>query len=260
MMRIAIDENLSEMPRRRVTSIRIKTLPLAEFICTNCICDLSDVANEQSENARAYAILPYSNPIDPTVVVAEYEMQPDIVDDRPITITRPPRWKWWRMYLLGLIVSKMPRFQKFVQRKLDFKKSVTWKTRTFARDLDYKYHLAPGASIDSLRPFYWMMRPTFVLYNIALHVKPEDTERFIHFVIENAELIRPNLLRNFIGVRELTDRSAVSFAGNYDGPRNAVDLYCSPRDAKYLQMLQFRCQNEFDTRPHMGKTVLSESG
>lgn len=245
-------------PKSFVTQVEIETAPLTQYEITNCICRLSDIKGTQSIQ-RAFAVLPYSGQ-DPVIIKAEYkQMEPNLLDyqTEAISIDAPVKefdipWKirlWWE------VDKRIPIFRKIVQRTLSFASIKPWKKVTAFDDIDALYHQEAG--FDNGSDFkLWAYKPTYTCYNTALFIKPEDTQEVIKFAIEQANKIDKYLLRCFIGIRELTDKSDYELAGNFEGPVNAVDFYCTPKKAQKLIQLQKLIQDKFWTRPHMGKTYL----
>ena len=250
-----------------VTDMILKVVPLQSVEVTNCVCRLSDIKPHTTDSARAYAVLPYSGD-DPVCTIADYrpatttkeDGTKQVVDydgsaDEPLYKKGRLPWKWWRLKAWWAIDAFFPPLRRWVQRGLSFIEMKPFTITTHPRDIDALYDPYPGPDGSSLRFSRWAYRPTFTCYNTALFVLPEDVEEVVRFAISESEMIHRTLLRCFIGVRELRDSSNVTFAGNFEGPVSAVDLYCSPKHADKLIALQKRIQDKFWTRPHHGKTV-----
>ncbi len=242
-----------------ITEVTIETAPLVQYAVRNCVCRLSEVASGQVKSSRAYAVLPYSSEVDPVAVVAEYsELEQLMTSGRK----REPgkktgsKFSWWRLKAWWTIDRIFPPLRKWIQRSINFFRLKEWIMITDERDIDALYH--PWPTTDGKRSakfLLWAYKPTYTCFNTALFVSPEDTERFIKYAIAMGEKIQPGLFRCFIGVRELTNNSRHIFAGNFEGPCNAIDFYCSPKHAGHLIELQRILQDRFQCRPHHGKTV-----
>lgn len=254
---------------RPILSMRIKTLPLSEYVVTNSICRLSELLKtrrSQDKNLgpieRSYLVLPYSG-VDPVCVVADYQKSA-LYFHQVSEARRAMPWDWFKLRAFWAFDNRFPWIANRLSRMMNLATGKTWKTRTELTDLDFRYDVAPGVSLDTMSFKLWAMKPTFQLYNTALFFKPEETRDAIREAIRFAQQIKPGLLRSFIGIRQLSDPSTVPFAGNYLEPRHAMDLYCAKpkagqnegdRDCDYLIRVQRHLQREFDTRPHLGKTV-----
>jgi hypothetical protein len=243
---------------KAVTWAVVATEPTKSYKVTNCVCNLSDIGPNVDGIAQAYAVLPYSDPQNPVCMIAQYETNTEVKvgDIAPKKRTRP--WHWWRVKLWWKIDQFLPTSRKIIQRVLNFIKLKPFVIYTHPNDYDALYDPDPGltGTTGSVSFTRWAYRPTHTCYNISVFARPEDTADIILFATSEAEKLKSTLLRCFIAVRCLQGQSHVDFVGNSDGDRDAIDLYCSPKHAKYLIELQTRIQNKFDVRPHYGKTVL----
>lgn len=238
---------------RAVTHLVLKTIPTRSFKVTNCVCNLSDVKNDNT--MKAYAVLPYSDPNDPVCLIANYEINTTGKVASSVRRKKARPWHWWRVKLWWKIDQFFPPLRRWIQRALNFLKLKPFVIYTDPNDWDALYDPAPGLSRKHADFTRWSYRPTFVAWNTALYVHPADTKDLIRYAVSESEKLKSTLLRCFIGVRPMTDKSSVAFTGNAEGPVDAVDFYCSPKDSKYLIQLQKRIQKKFMTRPHHGKTV-----
>jgi len=251
-----------------VVAIRIKTAPLTRYKVRQSAMLLKN-ATKAPTSMRAYAVLPYSsNDGNPVCLVADYSPIEATYKDCPECLglsviephhthykrAKPPVHLklWWRLDQM------FPPLRRVIQRALyHFRLDRTLVTGS--HDVDAIYDPVPGIAGNNTWDFkMWAYRPTYVCYNVALFVRPRDTEAFIRTAIIEGEKLKKNLFRCMIGVRQLTDRGQYFRGGNRRGPRNAVDLYCSPKDAKHLIKLQRILQERFDTLPHFGKTVFTK--
>lgn len=235
-----------------ITEVTIDTSPLTRSKVDMYTTYLSQIRGQAYQ--RFYAVLPYSNK-NPICLVVEhepYEGKEEHKNHEHLPIKKIPltlRLWWWAD-------GRFPIIRKYFQRASDLIRIPDKVMYTNSHDYDSLYH--PFKGIDGTGEYkfsLWAYKPTHVSYNMALFIKPEDTEHFIQFAIEKGEKLKSGLFRNFIGVRELTTKSDYEHAGNFEGPVNAVDFYCSPWNAKYLIELQRILQDKFWTRPHNGKTV-----
>lgn len=248
------DENI-----RCIFSITIKTAPLTSYEVTNCVCRLSKIDPDVKDVARAFAVLPYSGD-DPVCIVADYRQKSyhlPIMPEKPKkpVLSKFP-WRFWRVKLWWWVDCTFPFLRKIIQRALSYTKTREWKVITDATDIDSMYHAWP--SVDSIHDPKFMLyayRPTYICHNTALFFHLEDLKAALKFAIDEANEIDPTLLRCFIGVRILSTKSDIWWAGNYGRPVAAVDLYCSPKKAHKLIQLQRRLQANFKTISHRGKTV-----
>lgn len=237
-----------------VTYLILKTKPVQSFKVTNCVCRLSDI--KPTDKARAYAILPYSHK-DPITMIAEYENNDEVeVADIPVRKrTRPIQW--WRVKLWWFFDGYFPMLRKIIQRNLNYLKMKPFTVYTHPNDYDALYDPDPGLTgqTGGIKFSRWAYRPTYVAYNVSVFSNPSETVDIVRFAIRRSEELKSSLLRCFIAVRELSDQSRVSYTGNARGAVDAIDLYCSPRNAKHLVKLQKEIQSKFDVRIHYGKTV-----
>lgn len=240
-----------------VWAVTIRTFPLTQYEVTNCVCPLSEIG-PQSENERAFAVMPYSG-VDPICIVADYKELPLSLTsstDKKLKYNVPA--SWWRLKLFWRIDALFPSLRRFTQRLLNFGKMQTWTARTDPQDLDAKYHQAPGVSMEdhSLVGFLlWSYKPTHTSHNMALACQPGQTEQVIKFAVEEANRIKKGFLTCFIGVRELKDQSPTPYAMNHRGPANALDFYCLRKDFRCMEKLQFAIQEKFEVVPHRSKSV-----
>jgi len=243
-----------------IRAVQIRTLPLASYAVVNCVCKLSDLIQKQRAWSEvAYAVLPYSGE-DPTCIVANYaKMRSYFKPNSVHGLGRKIPWSWWKLRLWWAVDAYFPPLRRLIQKFSNFLTAKTWQVTASAYDIDFRYDTAPGTSGDTLNFLLWAYKPTHTSFNIALHFKPEDTEEVIKFIVSESEKIKPGMLRNFIGVRKLTTKSNWALAGNFECPTDAIDMYCSPKDAKHLMELQFRLQANFWTMAHRGKTVDDET-
>lgn len=234
---------------------------------------------------RAYAVLPYSGN-DPVCIVAEYESMPSTTWDvaigkskshvkgylcetcrsgwriygaceecgKPASTPKKSHGSWWRIKLFWAFDSTFPFVSRWLSKSLNFFAQKEWTTITNPCDLDALYDTAPGVSLDTLNFALWAMKPTFRWHNNAYFVKPEETADFIEALIEEANKIKHGMLRGFIGVRELTTKSKIPFAGNSEGPVNAIDVYFKPKHVKYAEQLQ-AIMEPLAVKMHRGKRV-----
>lgn len=242
---------------KAVTWAVLATAPTESYKVTNCVCKLSDVGPNVKGIAQAYAVLPYSNPQDPVCLIAHYESNTDVIVPKMKRYKRTRPWQWWRVKLWWKFDQYLPFTRRFIQRVLNFIKLKPFVIYTHPHDYDALYDPDPGLTGTTGKVSFtrWAYRPTHTGYNVSLFAKPEDTADIITFAIEQSDRLKRTLLRSFIAVRCLQGQSRVDFAGNADGPRDAIDFYCTPKHAKYLIELQRRIQDNFDVRPHYGKTV-----
>lgn len=244
-----------------VTEVTIEVVPCTSYKVDNCVCRLSKIEPHSTDTARAYAVLPFSGK-DPVVTVADYT---PVTDTPAYKIKRVKKkslpWKWWRLKIWWALDRFVPPIRRVVQRALGLINMKPFTLYTHRHDIDALYDPFPGPDgpEGNLKFTRWAYRPTYTCYNISIFVRPEDVKNVIKYAIYESDQIRWSLLRCFIGVRELSDTSKVSFAGNFEGPVSAIDFYCTPKHADDLIWLQRKIQNRFWTRPHYGKTVLSHS-
>ena len=244
-----------------VTGVWIDTSPLVQFQVDSCVCNLSDVEYNVT-TARAFQVLPYSDPKNPVTIINDYKPLPFIekyeirINYKNYKNSFKLPLRWWRLKLWWFIDWRFPRLRRWIQRALNYLKIKPRRYLTSPYDIDAQYHPFEGLDgKENPRFLLWAYKPTYTCFNTALFTKLADTTEVIQFAIREAEKINPTLLRCFIGVRILSDKSKHKWCGNFDEPRAAVDLYCSPENAHELVNLQRRIQDRFDTRSHVGKTV-----
>lgn len=241
-----------------IAAVLIDTAPLTGYCVHHHAQPLSQLPPHQSRK-RAYAILPYSGK-DPICLIADYREilnyhQQGHSADHPSHQQLPLGKPCWPLRLYWCIDAATPLLRRLLQPLMRYYK-LDRMLRTDPHDIDAIYDPAPGLSgRDTWNFAMWANRPTFTCYNIALGIRPQDTTAAILSAIQWCREQSPNLLRCFIGIRELTDTSPYELALNHDQPRNALDLYCTPRDAPKLWELQMHLEKNFDTKRHGGKSV-----
>jgi hypothetical protein len=256
---------------KAVIGVTIITAPLTAYKVTSCVCRLDDLkSHDPKKKMRSYAVLPYSSNKNPVCIISDYEPTPEVyATEKPVwlknRVDRNPNFKlplsWWKLKVWWLVDGWCPPLRRFIQWGINYVKMKPYRYVVNRFDIDGQYHPFEGLDGkqfgDDSNPIFklWAYKPTFTCFNISLFVKPEYAKDFILELIFQARKIDKNLLRCFIGVRELIDKSNVEFAGNSSGPVSAIDFYCSPR--KYLKLIKLQqvMQKRFDTKSHLGKTV-----
>lgn len=251
-----------------VYEVEIEAVPLTVYEVTHCVCPLSDLKEQSETSARSYAVMPYSGK-DPLCIISEYRDMPDITDEErdefgwlnneEMADRENPRWEtekktWWRIRVIQWLQKTFPLFQRCGQKLLNFAKMRKWKEITDINDIDALYHPWPEADrgpIKNSKWLYWSQRPTYQYYNICLAAKPEQTQEIIKRIIE----LGNNKLSGFLGVRELKDKSNYEKALNFDGPRNAIDIYVYPKHADIAHKVQKQIEKEFEVRLHPSKSI-----
>lgn len=209
------------------------------------------------------AIVPYSDPADPLIMLHTLRRASD---GKKARASRPPLFT-----LAGLVDFALRRLWAFdrmvpaarywLQRaanRLDIR--THRRVITAPEDLDYLYDPEPllktQRAPDLLTGFF---ATTFTAYNLAFFVPLERTDEVVRFVMLEAAKLRPLgfVLKSLISVRELPDTSDLPFAGNFQGPAAAIDLFADVRDYAWLERLQRAVTSYFPgVRPHWGKSAI----
>nr|WP_298925079.1 FAD-binding protein [uncultured Erythrobacter sp.] len=213
--------------------------------------------------ATSWAVVPYSDPKDPLIML--HTLRPASVG-KLAQRTKPSLFSWARLAMFIIerywaIDRIFPRLRRPLQRladRIDIRNHR--RTITDERDLDYLYDPEPllksQRSPDILTGLF---STTHTAYNLAFHVPIDRAEEVVKFIMVETDKWRSLRfhLKSLIGVRELSDKSALPFAGNYEGPTVAIDLFADTRDYAWLERLQREVLFEFDhIRPHWGKSAI----
>ena len=247
-----------------VISVTLETAPLESYQSDAWITRLSKkAALKKGAVATSWAVLPYSNPADPMIML--HTLRPAVggksrLRHRPSFFT----FAGFATFLIErywALDRAFPRLRRPLHRFAD-RLNIRSHRRTITdqRDLDYLYDPEPllksQRSPDILTGFF---STTHTAYNLAFHVpldRADEVVRFIMLELENWRSLR-FYLKSLIGVRELSDRCELPFAGNFKGPTAAIDLFADTRDYAWLERIQREVMAYFeDVRPHWGKSAI----
>jgi hypothetical protein len=250
-----------------IVELELETLPLASFQSDAWITRLSRKAGlVEGAEAVTMAALPYSDPEDPTIVLHTLRAPPE----HPVQ----PRRMSPLFTLRGIVERIIAHYQAFdrllpflrrpLQRlaaKLDLQHHR--QVITDERDLDFLYDPAPLlASERAPDLLQGLFSTTHTAYNLAFFVPMDQAETVLRFIMLEVDSLR-NLgfyLKSLIGMRELRGSSPLPFAGNFNGPVVAFDLFTDPRDYAWLERLQNEVLAYYpNVRPHWGKSAIVEA-
>lgn len=249
-----------------ILSVTLRTAPTQSYQSDAWVTRLSKKAVlSKGAMAVSTAIVPYSDPADPLIMLHTL---------RTATEGKGPRASRTALFsLAGLIDFALRRLWAFdrmfpaarywLQRAADRINPRTHRRVITARDdLDYLYDPEPllksQRAPDLLTGFF---ATTFTAYNLAFFVPLDRSDEVVRFLMLEADKLRPLgfVLKSLIGVRELPDTSDLPFAGNFDGPVAAIDLFADVRDYAWLERLQRAVTSYFPgVRPHWGKSAIVE--
>jgi FAD/FMN-containing dehydrogenase len=249
-----------------IVSVSIETAPLESFQSDAWICRLSQKpARAAGASAVSYAVLPYTRPEDPTILL--HTLRPPALAGAAVQ-SGPPMFSLRR--IAEFIIQRYQAFDKFLPAfrrpmqkwiaRLDIQ--VHRQQLTDPKDLDYLYDPAPKLegerSPNLLKGFF---STTLTAYNLAFFVPRADAAAVIRFIMNEAEELRGLgfYLKSLIGVREIEGRSPLPFSANAEGPVSAIDLFADVRDYAWLERIQRDVLDYFrGVRPHWGKSAIVE--
>lgn len=241
---------------RVVLALEIRTLPVQSFLFESHVKRLSEV---KFYGQMAVSVLPYSDPIRPSCLVSTFE--PNYSQEHSFASLSKIKFgffKNWRLHLWWWVDANIPMLRRAVQRFVSFLRIKPTQIVTSPFDYDYLYH--PWPQLDSIedRPNFllWAYKPTLTSYNLAFAINKDQFIQCIQFIIKEADKIDKTLLRCFIGCRYMSNKSKVTWAYNYSGPKVMIDLYCTPSKHKKLEILQRRVIDRFEAIPHRAKYMI----
>ncbi|WP_185960218.1 FAD-binding protein [Erythrobacter insulae] len=247
-----------------IISVTLEAASLESFQSDAWITRLSKKnALQKGSIATSWAVVPYSDPDDPLIMLhtlrqaktgkAKKRHRPNILSWAGIATFIIERY--WAIDRL------LPALRRPLQRLAD-RLNIRSHRRTITdpRDLDYLYDPEPflksQRSPDILTGLF---STTHTAYNLAFHVPLDRAEEVVKFILLEVDKWRSLrfFLKSLIGVRELSDKSPLPFAGNFEGPTAAIDLFADTRDYAWLERLQREVLTQFDqVRPHWGKSAI----
>jgi hypothetical protein len=247
-----------------ILSVTLRTAPIAAYQSDAWITRLSKkAALTRGALAVTTAFVPYSDPADPLIMLHTLRPASEGKEDRP---SRQPlftlAWLADRVLRSLWAFDRMfPTVRYRLQRAADRANPRTHRrVITAPADLDYLYD--PEPLLKSQRPpdlLTGFFSTVTTAHNLALFVPLERSEEAVRFIMHEAEALRPLgfVLKSLIGVRELSSRSDLPFAGNFAGPVAAIDLFADVRDYAWLERLQRAVTSYFPgVRPHWGKSAI----
>jgi hypothetical protein len=249
-----------------IVSLTMETAPTECFEARTVICRLSEKDRHvRPEHAVMYAVFPYSDRDDPVIALQTVTPAPS---QRKARTTGSPFFtlraisefiihRYW--HFDGLFPALRRPFQRLIAR-LNVRYDKVFYTDP--NDLDYLYDPTPGLeSSRSPNILTKMYSPTHTAYNLAFFVPAEKSREVVDFVMQQADHYRRLgfYLRSMIGVREISSQSTLPFAGNFNGPVAAIDLFADVRYYAWLERIQRETFAYFDgVRPHWGKSAIVE--
>lgn len=247
-----------------IISVTLETAPLERYQSDAWIMRLSKkAARAKGSVATSWAVVPYSNPDDPLIMLHTL---------RPASENKNARKHVPKFFsAAGLTMFFIERYwaidRMFPKMRRSLQRLADWidirshrRTITDARDLDYLYDPEPLLKSQRSPDFLTgLFSTTHTAYNLAFHVPLDRVEEVIKFIMHEIESWRPLrfYLKSLIGVRELSDTSPLPFAANFGGPAAAIDLFADIRDYAWLERIQREVLSYFDNvRPHWGKSAI----
>lgn len=246
-----------------IIRLSLETAPLSRFKSIARICKYSEkAALAEGAVAVTYAVLPYTQPADPTIML--HTLRPT-TDPPSKQRTSGDAWSAPLTEFLLHHYRQLDRLYPWLRRRLqrwiaDLDIKHVEEVVTDERDLDYLYDPAPLARQD--RPpnlVRGMFDTTMTAYNLAFFVPIERVPDVIQFIMHELEELSSLdfYLKNVIGVRELPGSCNLPFAANFNGPMAAIDLFADVRDYAWLERLQRSVLEYFPAiRPHWGKSAI----
>ncbi len=217
-----------------ILSVTLRTAPVASYQSDAWVTRLSKKpALSRGAMAVSTAIVPYSDPKDPLIMLHTL---------RPASDGKGPRKTTAPLFSLAGLTEFLLRRLWALDRLFPSPEPLLKTQRT----------------PDLLTGFF---ATTFTAYNLAFFVPLARADEVVRFLMLEAEKLRPLgfVLKSLIGVRELPGTSDLPFAGNFDGPVAAIDLFADVRDYAWLERLQRAVTSYFPgVRPHWGKSAIVE--
>jgi len=247
-----------------IISVTLRTAPLESFQSDAWVTRLSKKATlARGAVAVTAAYVPYSDPADPLIML--HTLRP-AVDGKAARQTKASIFSAkglieFALRQLWAFDRLVPAFRYWLQRAAD-KVNLRSHKRviTDEEDLDYLYDPDPGLKTqrapDLLTGFF---STTYTAYNLAFFVPIAQTDDVVRFIMIEAGKLRGLgfVLKSMISIRELSDASDLPFAGNFEQPVSAIDLFADIRDYAWLERLQRAVTSYFpDVRPHWGKSAI----
>ena len=247
-----------------IIELVLETKPLEPYLSVSSMTRMSRLdALKQGAIAANWAVMPYTNPDDPVVMLhalAECH-EADAIAAHPKPKGGKGRFAAWFLKHYYKLDRFLPRLRRPLQRlidRLDLKQSE--RVVTDPGDLDYLYDPKPGLKEDRAPSITrGLFSTTYTGYNLAFFVPLEKAPAVVKFIIREADALRDLgfYLKGIISVRELPGGAGPVFAANAMQPMAAIDLFADPRDYAWLERLQRLVMHyEPDTRPHFGKSAL----
>lgn len=248
-----------------IVSITLETKPLANFESNIIVCRRSE-RDQKIGKAEyvSYAVLPYSDKEDPTMVIHALTEAPDDAEIKPKKY-RFLSLKWLAEFLLRQMwaFDRMfpffrPSVQMFIHRMA---LEVHQKRTTEKGDLDFLYDPHPLTARERTPHLArGMFSTTKTAYNLAFFVEEALVDEVIRNIMDEADKLRTLgfYLKSTIGVRMLPGKSDLPFAGNFNGPVAAIDVFSDTRDYAWLERIQNEIMQFYQgrVRPHWGKSAI----
>lgn len=249
-----------------IVSLTLETAPLVCCEAKSIICRMSQKESHVTpQHAVMYGVFPYTDLDNPTIA-----LQTILPEAAPGKATKSVAPLFTLRAISAFIIHRywvfdriFPAFrvpfQRFVARlNLHYEKVYF----TDPKDLDYLYDpasgLESGRAPNIVKGFF---SPTFTSYNLAFFVPLADAPEVLRFIMQQADQFRRLgfYLKTMIGVRELSTRSELPFAANFQGPVAGIDLFADVRDYAWLERIQREVFAYFPgVRPHWGKSAIVE--
>lgn len=247
-----------------IISVTLEGTELESFQSDAWITRLSKrKALKKGAVATSWAVVPYSNPDDPMIML--HTLRPAVAGKKAKK-HKPSLFSFagMAMFLIErfwVFDRAFPSARRPLQRLAD-RLNIRSHRRTITdrRDLDYLYDPEPllksQRSPDVLTGLF---STTHTAYNLAFHVPLDRADEVVKFIMLELDKWRTLgfYLKSLIGVRELSDKSGLPFAGNFRGPTAAIDIFADTRDYAWLERMQREVLSYFDdVRPHWGKSAI----
>ena len=247
-----------------IISATLQTEELESFQSDVFVCQLSE-KDEKTVGAKyiSYAVLPYSDLINPTIVI--HTLRPNPGKNETSKNYHFLSLKWFAHTILTWLWA-IDRIAPFIRPKVqkivgEMALDIHQIKYTDKQDMDYLYDPDPMlASERTPHILRGIFSTTHTAYNLAFFVERDIATEVIKFIINEAENLRFTgfHLKSTIGVRELDGKSNLAFAGNFNGPVSAIDIFSDPRDYAWLERIQSEVLQYFSgkVRPHWGKSAI----
>ncbi|MGR3278125.1 FAD-binding protein [Acaryochloris marina NIES-2412] len=251
-----------------IVNLTLRTKQNEQFEVTQQIFQLSQLTEKLTEygnRSHAMTMFPYSDKKDPFIGFISLEKlnqfkKPASANMANAFITAI---SWFIITIIWKLNAQLPIFQELLQTLIGrFAPSVEPEVIvTSPDDLDYLYDYHPMLESERNPSIpRRILSSTYTAYNIAVFIPKADLPKLLSFLFDLAQEMKgenpQQYFKNSIGVRYVGQSEKSAMAGNYQQDSYSVDLFFSKTDLELAEHVQDLIAQEFEIRPHWGKTIL----